>query len=260
MISITLPLLLKGLLAALIVGFVTSSIRSWVDRVFLVIMLTGIVGLPIVQAIQINLIVIALAALMALIRQRKHLHGAVPPGSHEWLLITIPAFLGALTGRILASQMKPGLLLGLLGGYAILVGLRILIIKPLSERETKAHPSWFVPVSLGSGILTGLISAGGKPFTVPLFNNAMGHHPQKAYALATVAVVTGAWTALGTQFVLAMPDWTQLVLAIYEFVLVTLVALLVQKFWTEKLAKIVNLCIVPILILVGIRFLLVAIK
>jgi len=84
--SITLPLLLKGLLAALIVGFVTSSIRSWVDRVFLVIMLTGIVGLPIVQAIQINLIVIALAALMALIRQRKQLHGAVPPGSHEWLL------------------------------------------------------------------------------------------------------------------------------------------------------------------------------
>jgi uncharacterized membrane protein YfcA len=260
MISITVPLLLRGLLAALIVGFVTSSIRSWVDRVFLVIMLTGIVGLPIVQAIQINLIVIALAALLALLRQRKQLHGAVPPGSHEWLLITIPALLGGVAGRVIANQIKPTILLGLLGVYAILVGLRIFIIKPLSEKETKAHPSWFIPVSLGSGLLTGLISAGGKPFAVPLYNNAMGHHPQKAYALATVAVVTAAWTALGTQLVLALPSWSQLILALYEFVLVTVVALIVQKFWTEKLAKIVNLTIAPILILVGIRFLLVAIR
>jgi hypothetical protein len=260
MISITVPLLLRGLLAALIVGFVTSSIRSWVDRVFLVIMLTGIVGLPIVQAIQINLIVIALAALLALLQQRKQLHGAVPPGSHEWLLITIPAFLGGVAGRVIANQIKPTMLLGLLGVYAILVGLRIFIIKPLSEKETKAHPSWFIPVSLGSGLLTGLISAGGKPFAVPLYNNAMGHHPQKAYALATVAVVTAAWTALGTQLVLALPSWSQLILALYEFVLVTVVALIVQKFWTEKLAKIVNLTIAPILILVGIRFLLVAIR
>jgi uncharacterized membrane protein YfcA len=152
------------------------------------------------------------------------------------------------------------MLLGLLGVYAILVGLRIFIIKPLSEKETKAHPSWFIPVSLGSGLLTGLISAGGKPFAVPLYNNAMGHHPQKAYALATVAVVTAAWTALGTQLVLALPSWSQLILALYEFVLVTVVALIVQKFWTEKLAKIVNLTIAPILILVGIRFLLVAIR
>lgn len=260
MISITVPLLLRGLLAALIVGFVTSSIRSWVDRVFLVIMLTGIVGLPIVQAIQINLIVIALAALLALLQQRKQLHGAVPPGSHEWLLITIPALLGGVAGRVIANQIKPTMLLGLLGVYAILVGLRIFIIKPLSEKETKAHPSWFIPVSLGSGLLTGLISAGGKPFAVPLYNNAMGHHPQKAYALATVAVVTAAWTALGTQLVLALPSWSQLILALYEFVLVTVVALIVQKFWTEKLAKIVNLTIAPILILVGIRFLLVAIR
>ena len=260
MISLTLPLLLRGLLAALIVGFVTASIRSWVDRVFLVIMLTGIVGLPIVQAIEINLLVVSLAALTALLRQRKQLHGAVPPGSHEWLLITIPAVLGGVVGRLLANQLKPAVLLGTLGIYAILVGLRIFIIKPLSEKETKAHPSWFVPVSLGSGLLTGIISAGGKPFAVPLYNNAMGHHPQKAYALATVAVVSAAWAALGTQLAIGLPDWSILVFAVYEFVLVTLVALVVQKFWTEKLAKVVNLSIVPILIFVGLRFLLAAIS
>ncbi|AEJ20423.1 TSUP family transporter [Gracilinema caldarium] len=260
MFSITIPILLKGFLAALIVGFVTASIRSWVDRVFLVIMLTGIVGLPIVQVIQINLMVVALAALLALFRQRKHLHGAVPPGSHEWLLITIPAVIGGITGRALAFQTKPILLLGLLGIYAILVGLRIFIIKPLSEKETKAHPAWFIPVSLGSGFLTGLLSAGGKPFAVPLYNNAMGHHPQKAYALATVAVVAASWTALGTQLVLNLPTWPQLIMALYEFILVTLVALIVQKFWNEKLAKVVNFAIAPILLLVGIRFLLTAIR
>ncbi|MFN3741053.1 MAG: hypothetical protein ACK4VW_00075 [Anaerolineales bacterium] len=50
-----IPLLLKGLLAALIVGFVTASIQSWVDRFFLVIMLVGIVGLPIQEDVTVNL-------------------------------------------------------------------------------------------------------------------------------------------------------------------------------------------------------------
>lgn len=219
------------------------------------IMLTGIVGLPIVQAIQINLIVLALAAFFALVRQRKQLHGAVPPGSHEWYLIIVPAILGGIVGRLLANRIPPVVLLGILGTYAVLVGLRIFFIKPLSEKETKAHPVWFLPVSLSSGFLAGLISAGGKPFTVPLFNNAMGHHPQKAYALATVAVVAGSWAALVTQVSIAVPSWQQLVLALYEFAIVTAVALWVQKFWTQKLSRVVNLTIAPILILVGIRFL-----
>ena len=64
-------ILLKGLIAALIVGFVTASIKSWVDRVFLVIMLVGIVGLPIAEAIVVNLGVVALAALLMVIRQRR---------------------------------------------------------------------------------------------------------------------------------------------------------------------------------------------
>ena len=36
-----------------------------------------------------------------------------------------------------------------------------------------------------------------------------------------------------------------LVLALYEFVFVTLVALITNKFWSEKLNKIVNLTIEP---------------
>lgn len=253
---ITGVLLLKGLIAALIVGFVTSSIRSWVDRVFLVIMLVTIVGLPIAQAITVNLFVIALAALMMVIRQGKALHTATPVGKSEWLLIVIPAIAGGVTGRLLANAVAPKVLLAVLGIYAILVGLRILFIKPLPERETKAHLGWLAPVGLGSGFLTGLISAGGKPFAVPAYNNAMGHHPQRAYAFASLGVVTAAWSALASQLAfVAVPVASDIVLALYEFVLISVVALFVGKFWSEKLNKIVNLTIAPILIIVGIRFL-----
>lgn len=256
---ITGVLLIKGLIAALIVGFVTSSIRSWVDRVFLVIMLVSIVGLPINQAITVNLMVIALASGLMLIRQGRVLRSSIPTGKSEWLLIVIPAIIGGLTGRLISASYSSTVLLAILGIYAILVGLRIFVIKPLKERETKAHPVWFAPVSLISGLLTGLISAGGKPFAVPAYNNAMGHHPQRAYAFASLGVMAAALTALTGQFAfIAAPSVNEMLLALYEFVLITAVALIVNKVWSEKLNKIVNLSIAPVLIVVGIRFLMMA--
>jgi uncharacterized membrane protein YfcA len=252
-------ILLKGLVAALIVGFVTASIKAWVDRVFLVIMLVGIVGLPIADAIVVNLAVVALAALLMVIRQRKMLAAAAPALKAEWLLIVIPAILGGVAGRLVASALLPSALLGILGAYAILVGLRIFFIKPLAEREAKAHPLWLAPVGLGSGLLAGIISAGGKPFAVPAYNNAMGHHPQRAYAFASLGVVAAAWAAIATQLAfVAIPAASAIALAAYEFVLVTLVALAVNRFWSQKLNKVVNLVIAPVLVVVGIRFLLMA--
>jgi len=252
---ITGIILVKGLIAALVVGFVTASIRSWVDRVFLVIMLVGIVGLPIGEAIIVNLIVVALAALLMVIRQRKALSAAAPAGKAEWLLIVIPAVAGGIAGRFMAASLAPKMLLGILGAYAVLVGLRILFIKPLPEREAKAHRAWLAPVGLGSGILAGLISAGGKPFAVPAYNNAMGHHPQRAYAFASLGVVAATWAAVVTQAAfIALPARPDILLALYEFILVTAIALIVNKFWSQKLSKIVNFAIAPILIVVGVRF------
>jgi uncharacterized membrane protein YfcA len=252
-------ILLKGLVAALIVGFVTASIKSWVDRVFLVIMLVGIVGLPIGEAIIVNLGVVALAALLMVIRQRKALQTAAPFGKSAWLLIAMPAALGGVAGRFLSVSLGSAVLLGILGAYAILVGFRIFFIKPLPEREIKAHPAWLAPVGLGSGFLAGLISAGGKPFAVLAYNNAMGHHPQRAYAFASLGVVAAAFSAIAAQFVfVAVPAGSDLLLSLYEFVLVTGVALIVSKFWNEKLNRVVNLVIAPILIVVGIRFLMLA--
>jgi uncharacterized membrane protein YfcA len=252
-------ILLKGLVAALIVGFVTASIKSWVDRVFLVIMLVGIVGLPIGEAIIVNLGVVALAALLMVIRQRKALHAAAPFGKSAWLLIVLPAVAGGVIGRFAASAVSPKVLLAALGVYAILVGLRIFFIKPLPERENKAHLAWLSPIGLGSGLLAGFLSAGGKPFAVPAYNNAMGHHPQRAYAFASLGVAAAVWAALAAQVAfVAIPSASDLLLALYEFALVTTVALFVSRFWSEKLNKVVNLVVSPILIAVGIRFIFMA--
>jgi len=260
-VTLSTILLVKGLIAALIVGFVTASIKSWIDRVFLVIMLVGILGLPIRQAIIVNLGVVALASLVMIFRERKLLHPSGPIGKYEWVLIAIPAILGGLAGRLAASVLSPKVLLAILGLYAVGVGLRILFIKPLGERETKGHPAWLMPIALGSGLFEGLISAGAKPFTVPAYNNAMGHHPKQAYAFATLGVVSATWTALITQFALvSVPTGSELILSLYEFLIITAVAFLVDRFWTQKLQKVVNYTIAPILIIVGIRFFVTALR
>ncbi len=247
----TLMLLLKILAASLIAGFVTASIKSWVDRFFLVILLTSLVGLPIQESITINLVVVALASLMLALRQSEVWKSV----REDWALLIIPAIPGGVVGRLLGLNTPASSLLTALGIYAILAGLRMVLIKPLPERDDKAHPSWQAPVAFLFGGLTGLISAGGKPFSVPIYNWVMGHHPQRAYALASVGVTAAAWSAISAQVAtgaaLAPAD---LGLAVYAFILVTLTALGVQRFWTPRLNQVVTWIVAPLLVLIGIRF------
>jgi len=248
----TLLLLIKVLVASLIAGFVTASIKSWVDRFFLVILLTGLVGLPIQRAITINLVVVALASLMMALRQS----GALKSVRGDWAMLILPAVLGGMLGRLLGLQTPARTLLVVLGAYAILAGLRMVFIKPLPERDDKAHPAWLAPVASLFGGLTGLISAGGKPFSVPIYNWAMGHHPQRAYALASVGVTAAAWSAVGAQVAVGTPlAPADLALAAYAFIIVTLTALAVQRIWSPRLNQVVTWIIAPLLVLVGIRFL-----
>lgn len=252
-----IALLLKGLLAALIVGFVTASIQSWVDRFFLVIMLVGIVGLPIQDAVTVNLMVVSFAALMMVLRQTDVLTSV----RDDWALVVIPATVGAVLGRVIGLNISARILTILLGTYALLAGLRILFIRPLPEKETKAHPAWLAPIAFGASLLTGLLSAGAKVFQVPFFNMALGRHPKQAYALAALGVSVAAPVALATQIGLGSAlTVNQILLALYEFVLVVGVALVVKRFWTPKLNQVVNWIISPILILVGIRFLLMVLR
>lgn len=252
---ITLSLLFTGLLAGVIVGFVTASIQSWVDRFFLVILLVGLMQIPIQEAILINLIVVGLAALMMVVRQTDILVAV----RTNWTLIILPAVLGSIVGRVLALNLSASILLAILGVYAILVGVRLIVIKPMPEREDKGHPAWMAPIAAFSGLLIGLISAGGKPFTIPLYNAALGHHPRQAYALTALGVVSGVWMALATQTGLgyAIPQH-DLILAVYIFTIIVLTALIVQRFWTQKLSRIITWTIAPLLVLVGVRFVLMA--
>ncbi len=244
-------LLVKVLVASLIVGFVTASIKSWVDRVFLVILLTSLVGLPITRSIIINLVVVALSALMLALRQRDVWKSV----REDWALLIIPAILGGILGRLLGLATPAPVLLIVLGVYAILVGLRLVLIKPMPERADKVHPVWQLPVAFFFGGLTGLISAGGKPFSVPIYNWAMGHHPQRAYALASMGVTVAAWSAIGMQVATGTPPaLADLGLAVYAFILITLTALGVNRFWSPKLNQIVTWIISPLLIVIGIRF------
>jgi len=248
----TIFLLLKVLVASLIVGFVTASIKSWVDRFFLVILLTSLVGLPIQQSITINLVVVALASLMLALRQSEALKSV----RADWAILILSAVLGGILGRLLGLQTPAPILLVVLGAYAILAGLRMVLIKPLPEKDDKAHPAWLAPVSFLFGGLTGLLSAGGKPFSVPIYNWAMGHHPQRAYALASVGVTAAAWSAVGTQVATGIPLAPgDLGLAVYAFILITLTALCIQHIWSPRLNQIVTWIIAPLLVLIGIRFL-----
>jgi uncharacterized membrane protein YfcA len=250
-----IALLLEGLIAALIVGFVTASIQSWVDRFFLVILLVSIVGLPIQDSVTINLIVVSLAALMMLLRQTDVLTSV----RQDWPLVVIPAAVGAILGRVIGLNVSAKALLILLGIYAVLAGLRLAFIYPLSEKETGAHPAWLAPIAFSAAVLTGLLSAGAKVFQVPLFNIALGRHPKQAYALAALGVSVSAPVAVLTQIGLGVtPTVSQILLALYLFVLIVGVALIVQRFWTPKLHRVVTWIIAPILVLVGIRFLMLA--
>ncbi len=251
----TALLAIKILATSLIVGFVTASIKSWVDRFFLVILLTGLVGLPIQQSVTINLLVVGLASLMMALRQGEAM-GAV---REDWARLIIPATLGGILGRLLGMQLPAQILLIVLGVYAILAGLRMVLIKPLPEKESKAHPVWLAPINFLAGGVTGLLSAGGKPFTIPVYNSLMGHHPQRAYLMASVGVSAAAWSAIGAQVAVGRTITAgDLALSVYAFILITLTALGVSRFWSPRLNQIVTWVIAPILILVGARFLLVA--
>ena len=87
----------------------------------------------------------------------------------------------------------------------------------------------------------------------------MGHQPQRAYAFASVGVAAAAWAAIATRLTfLATPSLSSMLLAFYEFGLITIVALVGSTFLSERLNRVVNLVVAPGLVAVGLRFIIVA--
>ena len=62
------------------------------------------------------------------------------------------------------------------------------------------------------------------------------------------------WIAVLTQVATGHPlPVKDVLLAVFEFVVITSTALAVERVWSERLAKVVTLVIAPLLVLVGVR-------
>ena len=250
-------LLVKAILAALIVGFVTASIKINMDRFFLVILLVFLVGLPFQEAILINLLVVLAAAGILFYRQSQGLR-KLP---RQYLpAIVISSAIGGLAGRALGLALPQPLLLVLFGVYAVGVGLRLVLVKMDPKAAALCAPAQLAPLFLFFGLIAGLLSAGGKPFKVPILNRAFCFSPPMAYMLSTVGVASAITAALVAQLILAPGAMTGEILewAAFFIVSITAVSLVVERFWSQALQKYVSWTIAPILVIIGARFLLVA--
>lgn len=251
--------ILQAILAALIVGFVTASIKINMDRFFLVILLVFLVGLPFDQAILINLLVVLAAAGILFYRQSAGLRKL--PRQYLPAIVASSA-VGGLAGRSLGLALPQPVLLIVFGVYAVGVGLRLVLVKIDPKAAAVSPPARLVPLFLSFGLIAGLLSAGGKPFKVPILNRWFGFPPPMAYVLSTVGVACAITAALAAQLILAPGTITGEIAAWAAFFVlsITAVSLVVERFWSQMLQKYVSWAIAPILAVIGVRFLLVAIS
>jgi len=242
----------KAILISLIVGFVTTSIKSYIDRIFLVLLMIFILKLPVTEAILVNLLVMSLASYFFYARHEAKLH-ALPRG--QLWGIALLAAAGATVGRLVAIAVGAKVLAILLALYAIGVGVRLLLVKvapPSAQR--KPGPAVY-PLAFGWATVTGLISAGGKPFQVPMMVKWLKINPNQAYILASLATLSATVGAVLTQLVVAPQAFAGVALGwvLYFFASITVIALVVERFWTPKLQQVVSYIIGPLLILAGLR-------
>jgi uncharacterized membrane protein YfcA len=82
--------------------------------------------------------VVALASLMLALRQSEVLESV----RENWSILILSAVLGGILGRLLGLQTPAPVLMVVLGAYAILAGLHMVLIKPLPEKDDKVHAAW----------------------------------------------------------------------------------------------------------------------
>ncbi len=242
--------------ASLVVGFVTSALRIWIDRVFFVIILLTLGHLPIREAIALNLLVLFFASIgHGLVRREGWLWGAFAafPSWEGWAAL-LAGLAGGVLGRGLAGLSPAPWLLFLLGLYAVAMGLRLVLVKPVPGRLTPEHPGWIAPIALAAGTLTGLISAGGKPFAIPLYNWALGHHLREAYAIATFGTIGAALGAVLAHQALHGYHAAEVGTALAAWAGISLVAWLTDHVWSPKLMRVTAPLVALVLVLVGIKF------
>ncbi|QSO47747.1 TSUP family transporter [Alicyclobacillus mengziensis] len=239
-----------AILITLIVGFVTTYLKITIDRIFLVLLLVLWMGFGIQQAVVINALVMLLASLLFFRGARPQL--AKLPGGVKWSVVTL-SFIGGIFGRWLGLQMSSRGLLLILGIYAVLIGLRLLLIKPKMVPDGKLQAGVSVVTFIFS-ILTGLISAGGKPLQIPVFVKGFKLSMPQAYLVASLGTIASTVGFLSGElwFTKAIP-LSNLAWSWIYFVGISLVMYILEPLWNPKVQKWVTLLVGILLTVVGIK-------
>lgn len=238
------------ILIALIVGFVTTYLKITIDRIFLVLLLVLWMGFGIQQAVVINALVMLLASLLFFRGARPQLSHL--PANVKWSVVTL-SFIGGIFGRWIGLQLSSRDLLIILGIYAILIGLRLLLVKPKMVPDGKMRAGVGV-VTLVFSVLTGLISAGGKPLQIPVFVKGFKLSMPQAYlvaSLGTIASTVGFLT--GELWFAKVIPLSNLAWSWIYFVGISLVMYILEPLWNPKIQKWITLVVGILLTAVGIK-------
>jgi uncharacterized membrane protein YfcA len=240
------------ILVAIIVGGVTTYLKITIDRIFLVLLLLFWIGFGIQQAIVINALVMLLASLLFFRAARPQL--AQLPRTVMWSVVAL-SFVGGMTGRWIGLQASTHGLLLVLGVYAVLVGLRLLLIKPQMVPDGTLRASASVVPFIFS-VLTGVISAGGKPLQIPLLIRTFKLSMPQAYQVASLGTVSATCGFLIGElwFVRSIP-LSSLAWSWIYFVGISVVMFAVEPLWTLQGQKWVTLLVGILLTAVGIKLL-----
>lgn len=238
------------ILISIIVGFVTTYLKINIDRIFLVLLLVMWMGFGIQQAILVNALVMLLASLVVFRQSRSQL--ATVPASVRWVVIPL-SFAGGMLGRWIGLESSSRDLIIVLGIYAVIVGLRLLLVRPKMQPNGNIHNGVAI-VTFPFSILTGVLSAGGKPIQMPILAKLFKLSLPQAYLVATLSTMASVVGLLASQLCFAknipLPDlsWSWM-----YFLGISVVMFVLEPLWNPKVQKWLSYIVGLLLILVAIR-------
>jgi uncharacterized membrane protein YfcA len=234
----------------LIVGFVTTFLKISIDRFFLVLLFVLWMGFSIQQAIVINALVMLLASLIFFRGAKKQLSKV--PSKVGWMIVFL-SLCGGFIGRWIALHASNRALFIVLGSYAVLVGLRLLLIKPKLQPKGEIRGRVTI-VTLIFSILTGIISAGGKPLQGPILIKTSKLAMDQAYIISTLGTITSIIGFLiGELWFKHRIPFGDLSWSWIFFFGISVVTFVFEPLWNPKAQKWVSLLVGVLLIIVGVR-------
>ncbi len=202
-----------GWIAALIMGFVLGLVGGG-GGILTVPILVTFFGLGATVATGGSLFVVGVTSGVAAVHGLIHRQSEVKAA----LLLAIPSMFAAFTARKLVVPAIPDPVLGipkddlLLGSFALLmivVAMAMFRRKDAPSVKTTIQPAWVVLISLGIGLLSGTLGAGGGFLILPVLILVLGVEPQRAIATSLLVITIQSFGGLVGELGQPRP-WSQL--------------------------------------------------